>query len=79
MSSSTSDWRRVRIIVEVPVLGEVTHRDVRWAVESAIERGNLGRQLRATHGMRSIGRIQVKTASRVEAAEALHERERAGE
>lgn len=61
---SDERWKRLKVIVELPVQGDVTERDFRFAVERALQTGNLEVRLRERHIDAKTGRMQVKSFSR---------------
>ena len=59
-------WKTMRLLVEVPVHGKITERDVRSELERAIERGGFVHILRETQPI-LVGRVRVKQLSRYNA------------
>lgn len=66
----TGGWTRKRVVVEVPVRGELTEKDLRWWVEQAVNDLNSTRErgLRARHPGIQLGKIEVKSLTKMEGA-----------
>lgn len=63
-------WRKVRVVVEVTVRGELTDRDLRWLVERSLEEVRMDAIMRARlKDVAQFGRTEVKSYSKVIEAE----------
>lgn len=59
-------WRRIRCVVEVPVRGTYTEKDLRWAVERLLENGGANLRFRAAQTRtQNVGRAEVKEYDKV--------------
>lgn len=64
-----NNWRRIRVVVEVPVRGSYTEKDLRWAVERCIGSSAIKLSARGDGRSQAIGRAVVKEYGMVLAAQ----------
>jgi hypothetical protein len=57
-------WKRVRVVVEVPVLGEYSEKDLAWDIQQLVGGAKLPRRP-AMVGRVKTGRVEVKAMNRV--------------
>jgi hypothetical protein len=60
------EWKTLRAVVEIPVRGDFTNKDLRWLVEQACGRGinDVAVRIRATGRVSGVGHLLVKQYSR---------------
>lgn len=64
------NWRRVRVVVELPVSGVLTEKDLRWAVERSLDTVSFNRAVQdKNRGGYQTGRMEIKEYTRVRGAE----------
>jgi hypothetical protein len=60
-----SDWKKVRVVVELPVRGELSSKDLRFAVEQCLDQAEVMKRLSRKPGSHRTGRLQIKEYGRV--------------
>lgn len=62
-------WRRIKVVVEVPVLGEFSERDLVWSVKRALEADGFwqDRKYLPENARPVFGSVQVKEWNKIQA------------
>lgn len=73
----SSEWKTLRVVVEIKVRGQATESDLRWAVlQRLMGRLGVGIPEYLVDTQNRVGTMQVKRGSKVIAAERLDARRR---
>lgn len=58
-----SNWKTLKVVVEIPIQGPLTEGDLRWKIENMLVKGGLSSYF-VNNGCR-VGHLQVKRLSKV--------------
>lgn len=58
-------WKKLRVVVEMSARGQVSEKDLAWAVKLAIDNTLLMRRLHVKMGATAFGRLEVKEFGRI--------------